>query len=424
MKNSTIAVCYSAYINEDCTPKDLAESILEVNKEFKESRYDVKFYVTIFDPKEQNAVSVIKDLRNKHQLSLRILEEPLDSKYKSYCTKGHSMSNGAIISYLDGCDFIGFMDGDETIPDGKFPYMLKSMKKYNADICFVDIPRSVFSGLITNSLLIYFTCYLDYRVPGFISGYYLLTKDLAKKLFHIKNEEQIKEELDNTIDISPNMFIKLSDSLDSSIENYRTWAIDTSIVVLSLLEHHAKCCAAQVTPKVDRSAVRYGDAGVGTIEKMFNELIGGIARLVALLDINKRTPMIPKKPPTYGDLEKEIEHKPVDTDPYKKIVEKYNNYERKDEYEKIVSICPSYFETEPNVANLDIICKNHGQLLRKLISDIDKRNYRFIGRCLVTACMQFMILRVELLKKAYVERKELEVFANEIQSKVTDTLVN
>lgn len=423
MERRTIGVCYSAYINEDCTPNDLAESILKIHEEFKESSYDVKFCITIFDPNKQNAVSVIKELRKEHQLPLRILEEPLDPKYKGYCTKGHSMSNGAIVAYLDGCDFVGFMDGDETIPDGKFPHMFEAIKKYNADICFVDMPRSVFSGLITNSLLVYFTCYLDYTVPGFISGYYLLTKSLAKKLFHIKNADQIKEELDNTIDISPNMFIKLSDSLESSIDNYRTWAIDTSIVVLSLLEHNAKCCAAKVTPKVDRSALRYDDAGVGTIEKMFNELIGGIARMVALLDINKRTPTIPKNPPTYGDLEEEIEHKPIDTDPYKKIVAKYNK-ERKDEYEKLVSIRPGYFETAPNVANLDIVCQNHGTLLRKLISEIDKTNYGFIGRCLVTVCMQFMILRVELLKKAYAEGKELEAFADEIQLKVTETLVS
>jgi hypothetical protein len=424
MEFNTIGVCYSAYINEDCTPDDLIESILKIYKEFERSNHEVKFYITIYDPKKKNAVSVIRELRKKHQLPLRILEEPLDPKYKGYCTKGHSMANGAIVAYLDECKFVGFMDGDETIPDGKFPRMLESIKKYDADICFVDIPRSVFSGLITNSLLVFFTCYLDYRVPGFISGYYLLTKNLAKRLFHIKNAEQIKEELNNIMDITPEMFIKLSDSLDSSIENYRTWAIDTSIVVLSLLKHHGKCCAAQVTPKVDRSALRYGDAGVGTIEKMFNELIGGIARMVALLDINKRTPKMPKKPPTYGDLEEEIEHKPIDTDPYKKIVAQYNNKEREDEYEKIVSICPDYFETEPNVANLDIICQNHGLLLKKLISEINKTNYGFIGRCLVTACMQFMILRVELLKKAYVEEKELEAVAYEIQSKVTETLVS
>ena len=72
------------------------------------------------------------------------------------------------IAYLDGSDFVGFMDGDETIPDGKFPHMLESIKKYDADICFVDMPRSAFSGLITNSLLVYFTCYLDYNVPVFI----------------------------------------------------------------------------------------------------------------------------------------------------------------------------------------------------------------------------------------------------------------
>jgi hypothetical protein len=221
------------------------------------------------------------------------------------------------------------------------------------------------------------------------------------------------------------MFIKLSDSLDSSIENYRTWAIDTSIVVLSLLEHTVECCAARVTPKVDRSALRYSNAGVGTIEKMFNELIGGIARMITLLDINKRTPIIPKKPPTYGDdLEEEIAHKPIDTGPYKEIVAEYNNKERKDEYEKIVSICPGYFETEPNATNLDIVCQNHGQLLKKLISEIDKTNYGFIGRCLVTACMQFMISRVELLKKAHVKGKELEAFADEIQSKVTESLVS
>jgi hypothetical protein len=423
VERRTIGVCYSAYINEDCTPNDLAESILKIHEEFKESSYDVKFYVTIFDPNKQNAVSAIKELRKKHRLPLRILEEPLDSKYSGYCTKGHSMSNGAIVAYLNGCDFVGFMDGDETIPEGKFPHMLESIKKYDADICFVDMPRSAFSGLITNSLLVYFTCYLDYNVPGFISGYYLLTKNLAKKLFNIQNEEQIKEELDNTIDISPNMFIKLSDSLKSSIDNYRTWAIDTSIVVLSLLEHNAKCCAAKVTPKVDRSALRYDDAGVGTIEKMFNELIGGITRMVALLDINKRTPTIPKNPPTYGDLEEAIEHTPIDTDPYKKIVVQYNK-ERKDEYEKLVSIRPGYFETVPNVANLDIVCQNHGTLLRKLISEIDKTNYGFIGRCLVTVCIQFMILRIELLKKAYAEGKELEAFADEIQLKVTETLVS
>ncbi len=76
------------------------------------------------------------------------------------------------------------------------------------------------------------------------------------------------------------------------------------------------------------------------------------------------------------------------------------------------------------MTNLDIVCQNHGTLLRKLISEIDKTNYGFIGRCLVTVCMQFMILRVELLKKAYAEGKELEAFADEIQLKVTETLVS
>jgi hypothetical protein len=38
--------------------------------------------------------------------------------------------------------------------------------------------------------------------------------------------------------------------------------------------------------------------------------------------------------------------------------------------------------------------------------------------------MQFMILRIELLKKAYAEGKELEAFADEIQLKVTETLVS
>jgi len=423
MKRNTIGVCYSAYINEDCTPNDLGESILKIYEEFKESKYNVKFYVTIFDPNNQNAVSVIRKLRKNHQLPLRILEEPLDPNYSGYCTKGHSMSNGAVVAYLDGCDFIGFMDGDETIPDGKFPHMLEAIKKYNADICFVDIPRSVFSGLITNSFLVYFTCYLDYMVPGFISGYYLLTRNLAKKLFHIKNEELIKEELNNTIDIASNTFIKLADSLNSSIAHYRTWAIDTAIVVLSLLEHKAKCCAAKVTPKIDRSALRYGDAGVTTIEKMFNEVIGGIARMIALLKINKRTPKIPKKPPTYeGASEKKIKHIPIDTDPYKKIVMQYNT-ERKDEYRKILSICPIYFETEPVMENLDIICKNHGTVLKKLIAEINEKNYEFIGRCLVTACTHFMILRVELLKKAHAAGKELETVANEIQSKVIEHLV-
>jgi hypothetical protein len=74
--------------------------------------------------------------------------------------------------------------------------------------------------------------------------------------------------------------------------------------------------------------------------------------------------------------------------------------------------------------NLDVICRNQGMVLKTLISEIDKRNYEFIGRCLVTVCMQFMILRVELLKKAYAEGKELEAFADEIQLKVTETLVS
>ena len=65
MEPRTIGVCYSAYINEDCTPNDLAESILKIHEEFKESSYDVKFYVTIFDPNKQNAVSAIKELRKK-----------------------------------------------------------------------------------------------------------------------------------------------------------------------------------------------------------------------------------------------------------------------------------------------------------------------------------------------------------------------
>ncbi len=422
MKLSKLGICYSAYINQDCSPKDLSESISKVYNEFKGEDIDINFYVTIFDPKQKSAYQEIIKLREKENISIRILLEPTNPKYSEYSSKGHSMCNGAVCAYLDNCDYIGFMDGDETIPDGKFPKMIEAMKKFNSDICFVNMPRSVFSGLVTNSFLVYFTSYLDYEVPGFISGYYLLTNELAKKLFHLKDQKMILEYLQNNTDITEEYFMKITDNIDSSIINYRNWAIDTSIVVLSLVEHKANCCSAKVTPKIDRSAQSYSDVGVKTIEDMFNQLIGGISHMIAKYRLNENLPKIPKKPPVFGEYSKKIEHTPIDVEPYKKISQRYKK-ERKKEYEKITSICSRYFDINPILENLDEICKNHGLLLKELINEIDNENYEFIGSSLVIACMYFMTQRVEILRESLEENKDVLDFSNKIKKKVTENLI-
>lgn len=422
MQKIKVGICYSAYINQDCSPNDLSESILKVYNEFKDRNADLRFYVTIYDPNKQNAVSTISKLREDHNLSVRILIEPLDPAYKQYCTKGHAMCNGAVAAYIDGCDHIGFMDGDETIPDGKFPTMIDSINEFDADICFVEMPRSVFSGLVTNSFLVYYTCYLDYEVPGFISGYYLLNNQLAQKVFQIKNENEIKDALDSETDISPATFMRISDSVTSSVRNYRNWAIDTSIVVLSLVEHKAKCCSAKVTPKIDRSALSYSDVGVTTIENMFNQLIGGIAHMIATYKLNEKTAKRPQKPPSFGTFTQEIEHKPIDIEAYKQIVERYKG-ERKDEYEKILSVCPDYFEINSDIENIDKICKNHGNILKKLISELNDENHETLARSLVTACIHFMTLRVELLTQVVETKKDVVSYSDQIQNKVIESLI-
>ena len=36
MQKTKVGICYSAYINQDCSPKDLSESIQKVHDEFKD----------------------------------------------------------------------------------------------------------------------------------------------------------------------------------------------------------------------------------------------------------------------------------------------------------------------------------------------------------------------------------------------------